>query len=114
MIIDVQRRCADFTGYRAARVKSLFNVESGADFALRAELPLEGRDWKLGVIVGPSGSGKSSLGAELFGADAVCDLHAGWAAGEPIIDGIAPGGSFDAATAALTAVGLGSVPSHLL
>lgn len=113
MIAEIHRTCAEATSYRAARVKSLFNVESGADFRLRVEMPIEDREWKLGVIVGPSGSGKSSLGAELFGAGAVVDLHADWKAGEPIIDGIAPGGSFDAATGALTAVGLGSVPSWL-
>lgn len=94
-------------------MKSLFNVESGADFALDAELPLEGRAWQLGVIVGPSGSGKTSLGRQVLGPDALCDLHAGWPDDAPIIDAISPGGSFDDATNALAAVGLGSVPSWL-
>lgn len=110
MIAEVHHRCAEAEGYRAARVKSLFNVESGAEFRLRAELPLEGVEWKIGVIVGPSGSGKSSLGAELFGKEAVVDLSAGWP-NEPIIEAIAPDAPFDTVPAALTAVGLGSVPS---
>ena len=104
MIFDICNRCADAESYRAARVKSLFNVESGAEFSLRAALPLEGLEWKLGVIVGPSGSGKSSLGKMIFGEECVVDLHADWSARKPIIDAIAPGGSFDAVTAALTAV----------
>ncbi len=109
MIAEVHHRCAEAPGYRAARVKSLFNCDSGAEFHLRADLPIEGIDWQLGVIVGPSGSGKTSLG-RLLGN--VVNLREGWSSA-PIIEDIAPGVPFDAVPAALTAVGLGSVPSWL-
>ena len=33
------------------------------------EVPLGERPWKVGVIVGPSGSGKSSVKRQLFGED---------------------------------------------
>ncbi len=112
MIAEVHHRCAEADGYRAARVKSLFNCESGAEFRLRAELPLEGREWQIGVIVGPSGSGKTSLGAQIFGREAVVNLRADWS-DQAIIEAIAPDAPFDAVPAALTAVGLGSVPSWL-
>ena len=114
MNLRVQNRCSDFDSYRAARIKSLFNAETGCNFDLEATLPLEGQDWKLGVIVGPSGSGKTSLGKLIFGdAARVQDLHAGWPADAPVIDAITPDGSFDAVTAALSAVGLGNVPAWL-
>lgn len=114
MNLSVRNRCSDFTSYRAARVKSLFNAEDGCNFHLDAELPLEGTDWKVGVIVGPSGSGKSSLGKMVFGGESrVRDLQAGWPADAPVIDAITPEGSFDAVTAALAAVGLGNVPAWL-
>lgn len=113
MIFEIRNHCAEAESYRAARVKSLFNVASGADFALDADLPLEGTEWQLGLIVGPSGSGKSSLGREVLGAGALTDLNAGWPEDAPIIDAIAPEGSFDAVTNALSAVGLGSVPTWL-
>lgn len=113
MRIEVRNRCGDFASYRAARVKSLFNCESGADFSLDAELPIDAVPWKIGLIVGPSGSGKSSLGARVFGPEAVVDLFAGWPEDSPIIDAIAPGGDFNAVTNALSAVGLGSVPAWL-
>lgn len=108
MKINIRHHCDDFDSYRAARVKSLFNVESGANFALDAELPIDDGDWRIGVIVGPSGSGKSSLGAKIgrFYAPR-------WPADAPIIDVIAPGGDFNQVTGALSAVGLGSVPSWL-
>ena len=102
MKIDVHHRCDDFNSYRAARVKSLFNVESGANFTLQAELDVSG-PWQIGVIVGPSGSGKTSMGRQFWGADA---LYApGWPANAPVIDAITPGGSFDDVTAALSSVG---------
>ena len=112
MKIEIRHRCDDFASYRAARVKSLFNCETGANFSLDAELPIERDDWQLGVVVGPSGSGKSSIGAAIWGASAV--YHpTGWPDDAPIIDAIGADGAFDAATKALAAVGLGSVPAWL-
>ena len=67
MKITVANRCSDFGSYRAARVKSLFNAETGANFDLEAELPIDDGDWQIGVVVGPSGSGKTSIGREVFG-----------------------------------------------
>ena len=112
MNIEVRHSWAEFDSYRAARVKSLFNCESGANFALDAQLPIDDEDWKLGLIVGPSGSGKTSLGRQIFGPEAFYQPD-GWPADAPIIDGIAPTGSFNDVTGALAAVGLGSVPAWL-
>ena len=63
------------------------------------------------MIVGPSGSGKTSLGRQLWGAESV--YAPAWPLDRPIIDAIDPQGSFDAATTALSSVGLGSVPAWL-
>jgi GNAT superfamily N-acetyltransferase len=112
MHVSVRNTCTDFDSYRAARVKSLFNVESGANFALDAELPIDDDGWKVGLIVGPSGSGKTSMGRRIFGPEAFYE-PGGWPEDRPIIDAIQPGGSFDAVTASLAAVGLGAVPSWL-
>ena len=71
MKISVHNRCSDFTSYRAARVKSLFNAESGCNFDLDAELPIDEGDWRVGLIVGPSGSGKTSMGRRIFGPEAL-------------------------------------------
>jgi GNAT superfamily N-acetyltransferase len=110
MKISVRHNCDEAESYRAARVKSLFNVESGANFDLDAELPIEGLDWRVGVIVGPSGAGKSSLGLRFWGPEAV--YTPSWP-DAPIIDAVAPDAGFDDVTAALAAVGLGSVPTWL-
>lgn len=112
MKLQVRNKCSDFATYRAARVKSLFNVESGCDFSHDAELPIDDDGWQVGLVVGPSGSGKTSIGKKIFGAEAVYD-PSDWPADKPIIDAISPAGAFDDVTAALSAVGLGSVPSWL-
>ena len=112
MKIEVHNSCADFNSYRAARVKSLFNAESGANFDLVADLPVDDKEWKIGVIVGPSGSGKTSMGRRMFGDGAFYDPN-DWSAARPIIDDIAPSGDFNEVTGALAAVGLGSVPTWL-
>jgi hypothetical protein len=41
VLIEVRNRCSGFDSYRAARVKSLFNAESGCNFDLDAELAIE-------------------------------------------------------------------------
>lgn len=112
MKIAVRNSCSDFESYRAARVKSLFNAESGANFSLDADLPVDDNGWAIGVIVGPSGSGKTSLGRLFWGGGAFYDFD-GWPVDRPIVDAIAPGESFDDVTAALAAVGLGDVPAWL-
>jgi GNAT superfamily N-acetyltransferase len=112
MKIDVHHHCEDFTTYRSARVKSLFNAESGCNFDLEADLPIDNDPWKIGVIVGPSGSGKTSIGRQFWGEDNFY-TPSGWPTDYPIIDAICPGGDFNSVTGALSSVGLGSVPSWL-
>jgi ABC-type transport system involved in cytochrome c biogenesis ATPase subunit len=108
MKISVHHRCSNFNSYRAARVKSLFNVDKGCNVDILADLPLDDQPWRIGVIVGPSGSGKTSIGR------AIGNLYApDWPQRKPIIDAITPGGAFDAVASALSAVGLGSVPAWL-
>ena len=113
MLIRVRNRCSDFNSYRAARVKSLFNVESGCNFDLEAGLDIDDGEWQLGVVVGPSGSGKTSIGRQLFDAGDAAFWQPAWPADKPIIDAIAADGDFDEVTGALAAVGLGAVPTWL-
>lgn len=106
MIVDIHHRCSDFDSYRAASVKSLFNVETGANFDLTVDLPLHERAWQIGVVVGSSGSGKTSIGKKLGKI-----YTPKWDKTVPIVDAISPNGAFNDVTAALTSVGLGTVPT---
>lgn len=108
MNIRIHHSCTDFDSYRAARVKSLFNVDSGANFDLEVALPLHECAWKIGVVVGSSGSGKTSIGkkpGKIYAPK--------WDKTVPIVDAIAPDGGFNEVTAALASVGLGTVPTWL-
>lgn len=111
--IEVHNRVSDFNSYRAARVKSLFNAENGCNFDLEIEnVDLSG-DWNIGVVVGASGSGKTSIGKQIFGDNKIVNLSKGWSDNKPIIDDIAPGGDFNTVTGLLASVGLGDVPAWL-
>jgi len=112
MNIQVHNRVSDFSTYRAARVKSLFNAENGCNFDLEIDADLSG-DWQIGVVVGPSGSGKTSIGKIIFGENLIHDYTQGWAPDKPIVDCIAPAGDFNEVTGSLAGVGLGDVPSWL-
>lgn len=112
MQIEVCNTCSDYQSYRAQRVKSLFNVESGCDFHRTFELELE-EDWNVGIVVGPSGSGKTSLGHRLVEDAAFRWWNPRWPTDKPIVDAIDPRGDFDGVTGALASVGLGDVPAWL-
>jgi len=112
MKIEISHSCEDFTSYRAERVKSLFNAETGYSWSHMAEIPIEDLSWKIGLIVGPSGSGKTSLGKRIFPAGEIHDLYKSWP-DAPIVDAISPTGDFNQVTGSLSAVGLGDVPAWL-
>ncbi len=111
--IEIHNSVSDFNSYRAARVKSLFNAESGCNFDLTIDnVDLSG-DWNIGVVVGASGSGKTSIGKQIFTENKIVNLSDGWHSDRPIIDDIAASGDFNLVTGMLAAVGLGDVPAWL-
>ena len=111
--IEIHNRVSDFDSYRAARVKSLFNAESGCNFDLIIDgVDLSG-EWNIGVVVGPSGSGKTSIGKKIFSENKIVNLSDGWNYDRPIVEDIAPEGDFNKVTGMLASVGLGDVPAWL-
>lgn len=112
MKIEINHECPNYDSFRANKVKSLFNPEHGHTWRHVADLPVEESNWQIGLIVGASGTGKTSIGNKIFGTG-IHDLYAGWDSDKPIIDCIAPTGELNAITSALSAVGLGDVPAWL-
>jgi len=95
---------------RSSGAKILQNIAVNASTgAITADLTE--RPWSVGLIIGPSGTGKSSLARSLFGKRATATPK--WDREAALIDAITPEGDMDTVTAALSAVGLGTVPSWL-
>ncbi|MEO2080592.1 MAG: hypothetical protein ABGW88_13610 [Leeuwenhoekiella sp.] len=112
MKVELRHSCKDFESYRAARVKSMFNAETGAVWQKSVNIDLP-KEWSIGLVVGKSGSGKTTLGKSIFDTDKIYDPYAYWDNSKPIIDCISPEGKFNHVTGALAGVGLGDVPSWL-
>ena len=122
MPIHIDQQVPVDDSYAAERTRGLYNVDAGdgARFTMDVELPIEedlegkGEGWQIGAIVGPSGSGKSSILRELKRQHWGIDFNPRWPKGVPVITALTDGsGDYAKATAALAAVGLGSVPSWL-
>lgn len=115
MKIQVRNEVPVSDSYRAERTRSLFNVDAadGASFQLDVDLPLETEDWQVGVVVGSSGSGKSSIGRHIAESDGWRWWNGAVWGEKPIIEELLPDGSFDKVTATLSSVGLGAVPAWL-
>ena len=88
MNIQIHHPAPGYDSYRAACVRSLFNVD-GIGFDLEADLPIDAEDWQIGLVVGPSGSGKSSIGSRIWGPEYLRGQE-NWPEDQPIIDAIAP------------------------
>lgn len=114
MIVHIDNQTPEPDGYAAARTLGLYNVgvEDATRFRMDVDVPVEKEDWHIGVIVGPSGSGKTSIARALADTGSWFDWSPEWSA-EPVIEELTRDGEYGKATAALAAVGLGSVPSWL-
>lgn len=117
--VKVHNETEVFQTFRSTRTRGLFNVEDsrGSTFELEAELPsaddhIGGEPWNIGLVVGPSGSGKSSIGRELV-AQGAAWWKPKWPKGSPIVEAVGKGKDYTEVTGAFAAVGLGDVPAWL-
>jgi ABC-type ATPase involved in cell division len=98
---------------RSPRVKQLcgmFDVppQDRLSHHWAGEVPLDERAWNVGVIVGPSGSGKSSVKRQLFGEDRVFEWRA-----PSVVDDFDKTLSIDDIAAVCSAVGFNTIPSWM-
>lgn len=111
---------ADFTltspvvsSARVLQMASMFDVpvEQKSSLRIEADLPLDDRSWQVGLIVGPSGSGKSSLARHLWPGRV--DASQSWSPDASLMDNFPPGMGIKEVVGLLTAVGLGSPPTWM-
>ena len=111
--IDLTLACPIYSSFRVQQVAGMFDVPLADKLTERITVDMPDLDdsWRIGMIVGPSGSGKSSIARHLFG-DAVAQ-PAPWPAERAVIDGFGEELPTREITALLTAVGFSSPPSWL-
>lgn len=98
---------------RVMQVEGLFDVPvaSESEVTLDVNLPIEDLDWNIGLIVGSSGSGKTTIARQLFG-DILVSEHK-WDAQKSILDGFPKDLPISEVTDLLCKVGFGSAPNWL-
>lgn len=94
--------------FRVSKIKADFDVkEEHANEKFEGDLDLP-KEWQIGVIVGGSGTGKTTIASELFG-DKICKFQY---SAKSVIDDM-PNASIDEISKMFYTVGFSSVPSWL-
>lgn len=107
---DVVRSSPIADTYRAARIASDFDYSAKTSeerFTGSFDLP---ESWNVGLIVGSSGTGKTTIAKELFGDAVVSGFDY---SGASVLDDMPDECSVEEITRAFYSVGFGSVPSWL-
>lgn len=105
LAVDVERTA------RVAQVEGMFDVPEAKrqTVSFHFDVPIEERDWQIGLIVGPSGAGKTSVARKLFG-DAI-DVEYKWDPRRSLVDSFPSSVPIREVTAALSSVGFSSPPA---
>jgi GNAT superfamily N-acetyltransferase len=98
---------------RVRQMAGLFDVPLAekATLAWDHELPLEDREWNIGLVTGPSGGGKSVMAGQLWPGRVVTSFD--WPHDRSLLDGFPDGLGIKDVTGLLTSVGLGSPPAWM-
>lgn len=110
MRVSVTRSTAISRSMRVRQLEGMFDVPGAPHQELHwdGDLPIEDRPWNIGMIVGPSGSGKSSILTECFGTPYVPEWEA-----PSVIEAFPPAVPITEITAACQAVGFNTIPAWL-
>lgn len=106
---DIVKKTKVSSTFRVEKIKADFDVQNdhaNERFVGTIEYP---ENWNIGVIVGASGTGKSTIAKEVYGSDAITQHEYTHAS---VIDDM-PDADISAITKMFYAVGFGSVPSWL-
>lgn len=118
--IDALVQTSVFDSFRVRQVAGLFDVpiteKSVQHF--QVDLPDVNGDWLIGAIVGPSGTGKSTIANKAFGVDGCVAPNAlsttpNWPKDKAVIDGFSLDISGKTITAMLNSVGFSSPPAWI-
>lgn len=108
---DIVKKATPDKTFRVSSVLNAFDLDlSQVKEQFKGNIDIEGKEWNVGLIVGGSGTGKSTIAKEVFGADyfenPVYEAKA-------VIDDMPKEKSIKEITKAFTSVGFSSPPSWL-
>lgn len=107
---DIIRQSTPSDSFRVKKIQGQFDLQFAAiQERFTGSLGIEGKEWNIGVIVGPSGTGKSTILSELFG-DKILKLDY---SAQSVVDDMPKEASVDDITRMFSSVGFASVPSWL-
>jgi ABC-type glutathione transport system ATPase component len=86
-------------------------IEEKTQLEITANLPIENKRWNIGLIVGPSGSGKSSIAQHCWPTQTTTNHQ--WSTDRSILDDFPTEMSIKDIVGMLTSVGLGSPPAWI-
>jgi GNAT superfamily N-acetyltransferase len=97
---------------RIMQLSAMFDCPVGEKSRVEwhGELPIDNMDWSVGLIVGPSGAGKTTVARQLFGNK--FDVPIEWGAGS-VIDDFSESHSIPEITEVCQAVGFNTIPSWM-
>lgn len=107
---DIIRKAQPSKSFRVAAVMGTFDLDTTQveeHFVGNIDLP---KDWQIGLIVGNSGTGKTTIAKELFPDAYITTFQYN---GECVLDDMPKGKSIEEITKAFSNVGFSSVPSWL-
>jgi GNAT superfamily N-acetyltransferase len=115
MKATIERSTAIRKSGRVLQISGIFDLPPAAESTVRWEvdLPIEGREWNVGLIVGASGAGKSTVARELFGPAVVEGFDFDWPRDRSIIDAFPAAMGIKQINELLSSVGFSSPPSWL-
>jgi ABC-type transport system involved in cytochrome c biogenesis ATPase subunit/GNAT superfamily N-acetyltransferase len=101
--------------FRSSKIEGLFDIQGGEilEKSWDVNMPVEDMTWNIGVIVGPSGAGKTSIGKVAFGAENYHEGYTDWDPDATIIESFSADASVEEITQVLSSVGFSSPPNWL-
>lgn len=110
MKIDFTLQCDISASTRVRQLGAMFDcpIEQKARIHFKGDVPIEDEPWTVGLIVGPSGSGKSSIMRQVFGTP----ITLSWAAAS-VIDDFDAGLSMEKIAKVCQAVGFNTIPAWM-
>lgn len=110
MKLDFEVSCPVSSSPRARQLEGLFDVPRAEKSVRRwtGDVPIEDKPWNVGLIVGPSGAGKTTVAGKMFGVDEPLK----W--GQPsVVDDFAKGLTMKQIADACGSVGFNTIPAWM-